>query len=111
MTPYEIGQFVGGIAALAVVRFLVGGFVPKWPPSVTRLVFINLFSFLLASWLYAHGTAISAAQDTVELSALHIYFFPQLVIFGIDLCVYFLRLKGKMSKVEKDHPVRVEPTF
>jgi hypothetical protein len=109
MTPYEIGQFAGGIGACAVLRVLLGGLAAKWPSSVMRLVFLNLFSFFVASWLYAHGTAISAAQDTVKLSVLHVYFFPQLVIFGVDLCVYFLQLKR--GKVEKDPPVRVEPNF
>lgn len=114
MTPYEIGQFVGAAFACGVLRAILGWVAAKWPPSVTRLAFVNLFSFFVASWLYAHGISLSAAQDIVKISVLHAYFFPQLVIFSIDLCVYFFRLRFRLRRsgeVEKDHPARIEPTL
>jgi hypothetical protein len=80
----------------------------EWQRSLTRLIFINLFSFLLASWLYAHGTALSAEQKFVNISTLHLYFLPQLIILIIGIIIFRLR---KCGEVEQDVVVRKEPTW
>ena len=61
---------------------------------------LNVFAFLLASWLYAHGISISRNQDFVRISALHTYFLPQLLIFFGDLCLYFLWWRRRVQPQE-----------
>ena len=109
MTLSQIGFFAGAFFACACLTGLLEWMSRDWPRSLTRLLFINLFSFLLASWLYAHGTAISAAQSLVNISTLHAYFWPQVVILVAGIVIFWGR---KRPEVEEDIlVVRKEPTF
>jgi hypothetical protein len=110
MTPYELGHFVGGFVACLVLRALLEAFARSWPSGVARIAFLNLTAFLLASWLYAHGTALSEERNLVPLSTMHQYFFPQLAVFITELSAYLFR-----RKKEDDEAVqvssRIEPTL
>ena len=109
MTPSQIGFFAGALFACACLTSLLEWISRGWPRSLTRLLFINLFSFLLASWLYAHGTAISASQWLVNISTLHAYFLPQVVVLVVGFFIFWGR---KRPEVEEDIVVvRKDPTF
>jgi len=112
MLVFELGQFVGALVPCTLLRLLAGWVARAWPPSVPRLVFLNLFSFLVASWLMAHGTALSeGGKSLVSLSTLHVYLLPQCLVLLIDLLVHYKRgFKGAQNP-EKEAIARKEPTF
>lgn len=106
---FSVGLFIGGAGACFVLTGILGWLASGWPQSVTRIAVLNVFAFLLASWLDAHGESLSRGQDFVKISALHTYFFPQCAVFIVGLCWYLVR-RGKGTEPEKD-TVRVEHTF
>jgi hypothetical protein len=106
---FYAGQTIGGVAACLALRVMLGWLAKRWPRSVIRIAVLNIFAFLLASWLNAHGISISRNQDFVRISALHIYFFPQLLIFFGDLCLYFVWWRRRVEPQETS--ARVEPNF
>jgi hypothetical protein len=104
---FSVGLFLGATGACLLLRSILGWLATGWPRTLTRIAVLNVFAFLLASWLYAHGLSLSRSQDFTEISALHTYFLPQCVIFILDVCLYFLRRGKEPEKV----PVRIEPTL
>jgi hypothetical protein len=112
MSPFELGQFIGAFVPCVLLRALGGWLAKAWSPSVTRLAFLNLLSFLLASWLMAHGSAISRGELTghalIPLSMLHVYLLPQLIVFLVDVGLYFVRHR---KPTREEAVVRKEPTF
>src|SRR5215475_9155357 len=99
MNLFQIGFFAGGLFACALLTALLEWVSRDWPRSLTRLLFINLFSFVLASWLYAHGTAVSAASSLINVSTLHAYFLPQVVVLIAGLVIFWGR---KRPEAEED---------
>ena len=112
MTAHQIGFFIGGLFACAVLTGLLSWILRDWQQSLKRLVFINLFSFLLASWFNAHGTAVSLTESLVDISTLHAYFWPQAVVLVVGIVIYWGRKTRKAEQeVIEQGAIRKEPTF